>query len=97
MVTAHEKKPLQIKGVKLLHKEIQTLLQRPIPGIEIIANESDLFTLVAVLVGPGTCELVAGRVYIGCVDDSPYEGGRFQIKLVFVDEYPSVPPKGLPP
>lgn len=60
MVTAVDKKPLQIKGVKLLHKEIQLILQQPIPGIEIAANETDLFTLAAILVGPGNGRVGSG-------------------------------------
>jgi ubiquitin-protein ligase len=41
------------KGLKLLHKEIKQLLAKPIEGIEVCANEADLFTLSAIIQGPG--------------------------------------------
>ena len=43
-----------VKGLKLLHKEIKQLLAKPIEGIEVCANEADLFTLSAIIQGPGT-------------------------------------------
>ncbi|PJF18273.1 hypothetical protein PSACC_01951 [Paramicrosporidium saccamoebae] len=42
-----------LKGVKLLHKEIKQLIAKPVEGIEVSPNEADLFTLCAVVAGPG--------------------------------------------
>lgn len=45
-------KSSSLKGVKLLHKEIKTLIEKPIDGIEVCPNESDLFVLIIIIVGP---------------------------------------------
>lgn len=41
-------------------------------------SESDLFTWVASIVGP---------------DESPFEGGIFQLRIQFPDQYPEKPPR----
>lgn len=45
---------LKLRGVKLLHRELQDVLAKPIPGIQVEPNESDIFTLSATIEGPGT-------------------------------------------
>jgi len=43
-----------LKGVKLLHREIKALMEKPIDGIEVCPNESDLFVLIIIIMGPST-------------------------------------------
>lgn len=43
-----------LTGIRLLHQEIKGLLEKPIAGIELFPNESDLFSLLISIAGPRT-------------------------------------------
>lgn len=54
-VTAYMTEPhgkSHLTGVKLLHQEIKALLASPLPGVQVIPNESDLFALTVDITGP---------------------------------------------
>ncbi|CAL8105026.1 unnamed protein product [Calicophoron daubneyi] len=65
--------------VKRISKEIHEVLSSPIEGVQVIVNDQDLTDIQAIIDGP---------------TDTPYEGGKFRIKLVISDGYPNNPPKG---
>lgn len=66
--------------ISRLMGEIRDLVRNPAEGIEFIANEHDTVSEVhAMISGP---------------EETPYYGGKFQMKLIISEEYPSVPPKG---
>lgn len=80
-------------GLKLLHSELERLSEKPIDGIIISPDEADLFTLSATVIGPGNNNLTS--LLLCPPDGSPYKGGKFALRLVFTEEYPRVPPKGI--
>ncbi|VDP94186.1 unnamed protein product [Echinostoma caproni] len=65
--------------VKRINKEICEVLNENIEGIEILVNEQDSIDIQAIINGP---------------EGTPYEGGRFHVKLVLTEGYPMDPPKG---
>ena len=65
--------------MKRLLKELASIESAPLEGIVVLANHDDLTTIVAILEGP---------------KDTPYEGGRFRIKLKLGSDFPNAPPKG---
>lgn len=69
-----------MSGIKFLHRELQQLRGKPIDGISVHEDESDMFNVTVSIVGP---------------EGSPYTSGRFVVKLSFCDEYPKIPPKGM--
>ncbi|KAF5400918.1 Ubiquitin-conjugating enzyme [Paragonimus heterotremus] len=66
-------------AVKRISKEIREILKESIDGIKVIVNEQDLTDVQAVIDGP-----------VG----TPYDGGKFHIKLAISEKYPREPPKG---
>eukprot|EP00898_Chlorokybus_atmophyticus_P002458 jgi/Chlat1/3212/Chrsp22S03419 len=65
-----------------LLKELRQLDSSPPEGVRVIVNEENLSDIQADLTGPGT------------FSGTPYEGGRFRMRLVLGDDFPRVPPKG---
>lgn len=55
------------------------MMQSPPEGIKIHINEADITDIQATIEGP---------------EGTPYEGGRFRVKIVLSENYPSSPPKG---
>jgi ubiquitin-conjugating enzyme E2 S len=68
------------KVIQRISKEITDLHKTPIDGIDVNQEIDDLSEISAVIHGPTS---------------TPYEGGQFTIKLVFCEEFPAKPPKGL--
>lgn len=64
--------------LRRLAEEIRMLREDPIHGITIIPNEDDISSWDAVIVGP---------------EDTPYEGGNFEMRISFTSEFPFRPPK----
>eukprot|EP00993_Chasmostoma_nieuportense_P003004 NODE_3754_length_907_cov_24.012821_g3601_i0.p1 GENE.NODE_3754_length_907_cov_24.012821_g3601_i0~~NODE_3754_length_907_cov_24.012821_g3601_i0.p1 ORF type:complete len:260 (+),score=46.85 NODE_3754_length_907_cov_24.012821_g3601_i0:56-835(+) len=62
---------------KRLSAELCQLLKEPLPGIAVYADDSDLTSVTAVVVGP---------------KGTPYEGGLFHFALKFPRDYPFSPP-----
>lgn len=66
-------------SLKRLNREYRHILKEPIENIEIsFPDDSNLLVWEAILIGP---------------TETPYEGGRFKIQLMFDDEYPHSPPE----
>ncbi|KAI5946157.1 Ubiquitin-conjugating enzyme E2 N [Manis javanica] len=59
-------------------KEIQCLLEEPIPGIKAEPDESNTRYFHVTMAGP---------------PDSPFEGGTFKLELFLPEEYPMAAPK----
>eukprot|EP00762_Andalucia_godoyi_P007317 ANDGO_01502.mRNA.1 Ubiquitin-conjugating enzyme E2 22 len=66
--------------VKRLLRETTDILKTPPEGIAIHASEDDFSTLSATIDGP---------------TGTPYEGGKFVMRLTFDGDFPNVPPKGV--
>ncbi|KAJ1472186.1 ubiquitin-conjugating enzyme/RWD-like protein [Baffinella frigidus] len=62
-----------------LIKEVKEYTKTPVQDIALLINEENFTDLRAELRGPA---------------ETPYEGGAFQMKLVFGPDFPSAPPKG---
>lgn len=65
--------------VRLVFKEIASLKEEPIEGIQVNVNEEDVSEISATLEGP---------------QGTPYAGGVFKMKLCLTRQFPSTPPKG---
>lgn len=66
--------------ISRLMTEIRDLIRTPPEGIEYVENEENSVSeIYATIAGP---------------EETPFYGGRFRMKLVISDEYPSVPPRG---
>lgn len=63
----------------MVAKEVGKMMQSPPEGIKIHINEADITDIQATIEGP---------------EGTPYEGGRFRVKIVLGENYPSGPPKG---
>ncbi|KAM9685523.1 ubiquitin-conjugating enzyme E2 N-like [Trichechus inunguis] len=69
------------KTAELLHriiKETKSLLEKPVPGINVETDENNARYFHVVIAGP---------------QDSPFEGGTFKLELFLPGEYPLVAPK----
>ena len=60
-------------------KELKDMKKSPPDGIKVSINESNIADIQAEIDGP-----------VG----TPFEGGKFKLKLALGSEYPRVPPKG---
>jgi ubiquitin-conjugating enzyme E2 S len=65
--------------IRQVAKEMGKLMGSPAEDIKVHMNEADLTDIQATITGP------AG---------TPYEGGKFRVKIVLGESYPSAPPKG---
>lgn len=65
-------------ATKRLNKELKDITSDPPVGCAAQPKADDIFQWVATLDGPA---------------ESPYEGGKFQLSLVFPSDYPFKPPK----
>ncbi|KAL5109828.1 Ubiquitin-conjugating enzyme E2 S [Taenia crassiceps] len=64
---------------RTVYKEIRDIMESSIDGVKLILNEADFSVIQATIDGP---------------KDTPFEGGRFSIKLVLPSNYPTEPPRG---
>lgn len=71
--------PLTASGVRLLLRQLQELTQKPLGDIYVQPSE-DITELRCIIDGPV---------------DTPFNGGRFQVSLLFDEHYPEAPPKGI--
>ncbi|KAL3319697.1 ubiquitin-conjugating enzyme E2 S [Cichlidogyrus casuarinus] len=60
-------------------KELKEVFDSNIEGITLLCNEVNITELLAIIDGP---------------KDTPFENGKFKIKLIFPPSYPFDPPKG---
>lgn len=67
--------------VSLLSRQLRQLATSPPEGITLIPSDS-MSEILADIAGP---------------EKTPYEGGKFRVKLVLGSDYPAAPPKGLYP
>jgi len=65
--------------IRQVAKEMGKLMGSPAEDIKVHMNEADLTDIQATITGP------AG---------TPYEGGKFRVKIVLGESYPAAPPKG---
>jgi len=66
-------------AIKRLTREYRNIIKEPIENIEIsFPEEGNLLKWEATLLGP---------------TETPYEGGRFKIQMLFDNEYPHSPPE----
>lgn len=66
-------------SIRRLTREYQHIVKEPIENINIFfPNEENILHWEAILQGPS---------------ETPYEGGNFNIQLIFDDEYPHSPPE----
>ncbi|ESN93311.1 hypothetical protein HELRODRAFT_181061 [Helobdella robusta] len=65
--------------IRLVTKELLDLQKNPPEGIRVTLNESDVTDIHAVIEGP---------------EETPYEGGSFEVKLILNRNFPQEPPKG---
>ncbi|KAJ1920633.1 ubiquitin-conjugating enzyme E2 N [Mycoemilia scoparia] len=63
---------------KRIIKEIQRLINDPVPGIQATPHDDNLRYFEVTIDGP---------------QQSPYQNGRFKLELYLTDEYPMAPPK----
>ncbi|KAM4818437.1 ubiquitin-conjugating enzyme E2 S-like [Thomomys bottae] len=65
--------------IRLVYKEVATLIADPPDGIQVFPNEEDLTNLQVTIEGP---------------EGTPYAGGVFRLKLLLGKDFPAIPPKG---
>lgn len=65
--------------LKRIAKEVAALIKEAPEGIKMHMNEEDITDIQATIIGP---------------EGTPYEGGRFRMKIVLGESFPSGPPKG---
>jgi len=65
--------------IKVVARQVQSLAQEKMEGINLLVNDDDLTDIQAVIEGP---------------PGTPYQGGQFRVKLALSKDYPASPPKG---
>ena len=65
--------------IKVVARQVQTLAQEKMEGINLLINDDDLTDIQAIIEGP---------------PETPYHGGQFCVKLALSKDYPASPPKG---
>ena len=65
--------------IKVVARQVQTLAQEKMEGINMLINDEDMTDIQAIIEGPPT---------------TPYQGGQFCVKLALSKDYPASPPKG---
>lgn len=72
-----------------LYKEWKDLIANPIDGVEVVINEQDItdFQVFHILVLLFLKAIIDGPV------GSPYDKGKYRIRLVIPERYPIDPPK----
>ncbi|KAJ2157379.1 ubiquitin-conjugating enzyme E2 S, partial [Coemansia sp. RSA 552] len=70
---------LSAATLRRLVGELTKLQSQPPEGIKVHINEEQLTDIHAVIEGP---------------QDTPYEGGSFQVRLTIDESFPDTPPKG---
>ena len=66
-------------SIKVVARQVQSLAQEKMEGINLLINEDDMTDIQAVIDGP---------------PGTPYHGGQFKVKLALSKDYPASPPKG---
>ena len=74
---------------KTLHKEVRDVMDQSIDGIKLIMNDTN-YSIIEVYFA----FLLIFEAVIDGPKDTPFDGGRFKVKLVFPMNYPTEPPKG---
>lgn len=68
-----------MEAQRRLDSELEDIVENPPPGISAgLVNDNNLFVWSAIICGP---------------DDTPYEGGAFEVEVNFPSNYPNSPPK----
>jgi ubiquitin-conjugating enzyme E2 S len=94
--------------IKKVFVELKDLTQNPPEGIKVVINEEDVTDVQALIDGPGngssqiTFKLriqnyfifYESSLLIVLIEDTPFAGGVFKMKLKLGSEYPQAPPKG---
>ncbi len=91
--------------IKKVFVELKDLTQNPPEGIKVIINEEDVTDVQALIDGPGNYEFfiqIPDLIFISnessllivLIEDTPFAGGVFKMKLKLGSEYPQAPPKG---
>ena len=65
--------------MRILAKEVQSLKQEPLEGIQVILDDKDITSVEAIIDGPA---------------DTPYFLGKFRVKLTIQKDFPQSPPLG---
>jgi len=65
--------------MRILAKEVQSLKQEPLEGINVILDDKDITSVEAVIDGPA---------------ETPFFGGKFRVKLSIQKDFPASPPLG---
>merc|ERR1712038_1742397 len=65
--------------MRILAKEVQSLKQEPLEGIQVILDDKDITSVEAIIDGPA---------------DTPYFVGKFRVKLTIQKDFPQSPPLG---
>ena len=65
--------------IKVVARQVQSLAQEKMEGINLLINDDDLTDIQAIIEGP---------------PETPYQGGQFCVKLALSKDYPASPPKG---
>lgn len=63
--------------IKVVIKELKSLINEPLEGIKVIFNDEDVTDIQAIIDGP---------------QDTPYHGGSFKVRCVLGKQFPSQPP-----
>jgi len=66
-------------SIKVVARQLQTLVHEKMEGINLLLNEDDLTDIQAVIDGPPS---------------TPYHGGQFKVKLALSKDFPASAPKG---
>eukprot|EP01129_Flabellula_baltica_P013415 TRINITY_DN6213_c0_g1_i1.p1 TRINITY_DN6213_c0_g1~~TRINITY_DN6213_c0_g1_i1.p1 ORF type:complete len:310 (+),score=96.29 TRINITY_DN6213_c0_g1_i1:20-949(+) len=68
---------MNIAVIKLLQNTYKKLQDEPVEGFTVVPNENDFLDWAVYIEGP---------------KDTPYEGGIFELRMTFPDQFPMMPP-----
>lgn len=80
-------------------------MKSPLDGISVIIGEEDVTNISATIEGPSELQLhvvcywkpalaIKMTVVVLSLEDTPFEGGAFKMKLVLGHDFPASPPQG---
>eukprot|EP01129_Flabellula_baltica_P001778 TRINITY_DN11693_c0_g1_i1.p1 TRINITY_DN11693_c0_g1~~TRINITY_DN11693_c0_g1_i1.p1 ORF type:complete len:207 (+),score=57.52 TRINITY_DN11693_c0_g1_i1:39-623(+) len=70
---------LPVTVIRAISSELNSLVSSPPEGIQVFIDDDDITCMEAEIMGPV---------------DTPFEGGKFRMRLQFGEDYPQKPPKG---